>query len=158
MKLVILLAIIGFFFTQTVFGQADSEREQTYEPTKLKLIYDSKYIATTEIVLRDSDGNLISITNANAFRYLDDPIVDEFLEAYEIIDVIEKDGKKYELRQMILLENHGEDSYPYSFISYFQLIVNDTETIEIFRASHHGFAIKSGDVSTITWSILRQVS
>ena len=91
MKLVILLAIVGFFFTQTVFGQ-------TYEETELKLIYDSKYIATAEIVLRDSDGNLISITNANAFRYLDDPIVDEFLEAYEIIDVIEKDGKKYELR------------------------------------------------------------
>ena len=158
MKLIILLAIIGFFFTQTAFGQADNEREQTYEPTKLKLIYDSKYIATAEIVLRDSDGNLISITNANAFRYLDDPIVDEFLETYEIIDVVEKDGKKYELRQILAQENHGEDAYAYAFISYLDLLVNGNETIEIFRALHHGFALKSGDVSTITWSILRQVN
>ena len=149
MKLVILLVIVGFFFTQTVFGQ-------TYEETELKSIYDSKYIASAQIELRNVDGNLLSITNANAIIYLDDPIVDEFLDGYDVIDIVDIDDIKYELRQIVLTESHSKKSYV--FVSFLKLLVDGNETIEIFRALNHGFATNSGDVSTITWSILRQVS
>ena len=44
-------------------------------------IEESKYIASGVSVLRNSDGELISVVRVDATRYLDDPIVDEFLKS-----------------------------------------------------------------------------
>jgi hypothetical protein len=118
-------------------------------------IQGSKYFASALIELRDINGNLVSVTNAIASKYLPNPIVDEFLDQYDIKEIIEKNGKRYELRQIALTEEHPMDSYGFKS----KLIVQDENMnkVVIFGGSNHAFLVKAGDVSTIVWIILREV-
>ncbi|MBM3896879.1 MAG: hypothetical protein FJ360_03990 [Thaumarchaeota archaeon] len=127
-----------------------------YGETELQPIQGSKYVASALIELHDVNGNLVSVTNAHASKYLVDPIVDEFLDQYDVKKIIEKNGKKYELRQIILTEEHPKNSYGFQS----KLIVQDENKnkILIFGGSNHAFLVKSSDVSTIVWNILRLVS
>jgi hypothetical protein len=124
-----------------------------YVEAELQPIQGSKYVASALIEIRDANGNLQSVTSAHASKYLVDPIVDEFLNQYDVKEIIEKDGKRYELRQIVLTEEHPKDSY--SFQS--KLIVQDENKnkVLIFGGSNHAFLVKAGDVSTIVWNILR---
>jgi len=124
-----------------------------YAETSLVPIDDSKYIASAQIELRDSDGNLVGVTTSNAGRYLPDPIVDEFLELYPVKENIMINEKKYELREIVVTEVHQKDSYV--FISHLFVQTENGSTVEIFRGLNHAFLVKSGDESTIMWTILK---
>ena len=127
-----------------------------YAETEFQLIQGSKYVALALIELRDAHGNLVSVTNAHASKYLVDPIVDEFLDQYDVKEIVEKDGKRYELRQIVAIEEHPKDNYGFQS----KLFVQDENKnrILIFTGSNHAFLVKTGDVSTIVWNILRLVS
>lgn len=127
-----------------------------YAEDEFQPIKGSKYFASALIELRDIHGNLVSVTSAHASEYLVDPIVDEFLNQYDVKEIVEKDGKMYELRQIILTEEHPKDSYGFQS----KLIIQDENKnkILIFTGANHAFLVKSGDVSTIVWNILRLVS
>jgi len=142
---VILLLAIVSFVPSIVYA------EDEFQP-----IEESNYVATALIELRDANGNLASITSVQASKYLVDPIVDEFLNQYEVKEIVEKDGKMYELRQIILTEEHPKNSYGFQS----KLIVQDENKnkVLIFTGSNHAFLVNAGDKSTIIWSILRLVS
>ena len=142
--IVILLLVLSSIAPSIVNGE-----------TELQPIQGSKYFASAVIELRDAHGNLVSVTSAQASMYLIDPIVDEFLDQYDVKKIIEKNGKKYELRQIILTEEHPKDGYGFQS----KLIVQDENKnkILIFGGSNHAFLVKAGDVSTIVWNILRLV-
>ncbi|HXV51067.1 MAG TPA: hypothetical protein VD689_02940 [Nitrosopumilaceae archaeon] len=127
-----------------------------YVEAELQSIQGSKYVASAVIELRDVNGNLVSVTSAQASKYLADPIVDEFLDQYDVKEIVEKDGKEYELRQIILTEEHLRDSYGFQS----KLFVQDENKskVLIFTGSNHAFLVKTGDMSTIVWNILRLVS
>lgn len=127
-----------------------------YAEAEFQPIQGSKYVASALIELRDANGNLVSVTSSQASKYLVDPIVDEFLHQYEVKEIVEKDGKKYELRQIILTEEHTKNSYGFQS----KLFVQDENKnkVLIFTGSNHAFLVKTGDKSTIIWSILRLVS
>jgi len=133
--------IAAFLFPTSIYGE-----------TELQSIDGSKYVAVAQIELRDSSGNLVSVTKAIASHYLPDPIVDEFLEQYEVKEFVELKGKVYELRQIVLTEEHPKDSYGFDSKLLLQA---ENRKIEIFSGLNHGFQVKSGDVSTIVWTILR---
>ena len=44
-------------------------------------IKDSKYKASAVSVVRNAEGELVSVVRVEASRYLDDPIVDQFLNS-----------------------------------------------------------------------------
>lgn len=127
-----------------------------YGEVELQPIQGSKYFASALVELRDANGNLVSVTNAQASKYRPDPIVDEFLKQYDVKETIEKDGKNYELRQVTLTEEHTEDGYGFQSKLFIQ--DENKNKILIFGGSNHAFLVKSGDISTIIWTILRLVS
>lgn len=144
-KSFVLLLVLASIVPTTVYGEAE-----------LQPIQGSKYFASALIELRDANGNLVSVTNAQASKYLPDPIVDEFLEQYNVRETVEKDGKSYKLRQVTLTEEHQKDSYGFQSKLFIQ--DENKNKILIFGGSNHAFLVKSGDVSTIVWTILRLVS
>ena len=143
--IVILLLVLASIVPSIVYGE-----------TELQPIQGSKYAASALIELRDATGNLVSVTSAHASKYLADPIVDEFLDQYDVKEIIEKDGKRYELRQIVLTEEHPKDSYGFQSKLFVQDENNDR--VLIFGGSNHAFLVKAADESTIIWTILREVS
>ncbi len=142
MKILFIFVIIAaFLFPTSIYGETEPQS-----------IDGSKYVAVAQIELRDSSGNLVSVTKAIASHYLPDPIVDEFLEQYEVKEFVELKGKVYELRQIVLTEEHPKDSYGFESTLLLQA---ENQKIEIFSGLNHAFQVKSGDVSTIVWTILR---
>lgn len=141
MILFIFVTIAAFLFPTSIYGETEPQS-----------IDGSKYVAVAQIELRDSSGNLVSVTKAIASHYLPDPIVDEFLEQYEVKEFVELKGKVYELRQIVLTEEHPKDSYVFESTLLLQA---ENRKIEIFSGLNHAFQVKSGDVSTIVWTILR---
>jgi len=139
--LFIYVTIAAFLFPTSIYGETEPQS-----------IDGSKYVAVAQIELRDSSGNLVSVTKAIASHYLPDPIVDEFLEQYEVKEFVELKGKVYELRQIVLTEEHPKDSYVFESTLLLQA---ENRKIEIFSGLNHAFQVKSGDVSTIVWTILR---
>lgn len=139
--LFIFVTIAVFLFPTSIYGETEPQS-----------IDGSKYVAVAQIELRDSSGNLVSVTKAIASHYLPDPIVDEFLEQYEVKEFVELKGKVYELRQIVLTEEHPKDSYVFESTLLLQA---ENRKIEIFSGLNHAFQVKSGDVSTIVWTILR---
>lgn len=135
------MIIAAFLFPTSIYGETEPQS-----------IDGSKYVAVAQIELRDSSGNLVSVTKAIASHYLPDPIVDEFLEQYEVKEFVELKGKVYELRQIVLTEEHPKDSYG---LESTLLLQAENRKIEIFSGLNHAFQVKSGDVSTIVWTILR---
>ena len=58
---------------------------------ELEDIEDSKYIASAITIIRNSNGELISLTKTDATRYSPNPILDEFLNANS--EYLVKQGK-----------------------------------------------------------------
>lgn len=141
----VLLLIFASIVPTTVYGEAE-----------LQPIQGSKYFASALVELRDANGSLVSVTNAQASKYRSDPIVDEFLKQYDVKETIVKDGKNYELRQVTLIEKHTKDGYGFQSKLFIQ--DENKNKILIFGGSNHAFLVKSGDISTIIWTILRLAS
>ena len=145
MKIIAILLLLVSIVPSIVYGEI-----------YLQPIQGSKYVASAVIELRDKNENLVSVTNAQASKYLVDPVIDEFLDQYDVKEIIEKDEKMYELRQIILTEEYSKDSYGFKSM----LIVQDENNnkVVIFGGSNHAFLVKTGEVSTIVWNILRLVN
>ena len=135
-------------------------------------IEESKYRATAVSIVRDSDGNLISVVKIDATRYLDDPIVDIFLNSDPKYFVktgnvnqqnvsLYRTVAEYNNPECLerLFEVSGYDSkcewYHRAFVT--MLGVNDGETGEkfsIFRGLNHGFVVKPLYTVNTIWDII----
>ena len=135
-------------------------------------IDDSKYSATAVSIVRNADGELISVVRIDATRYLADPIVDEFLNSNP--DMLIKTGvvdkQKVNLYRTIAEYNNPEclerlfdvsgydnkcEWYHRAFVTMLGVNKDDTgEKFTIFRGLNHGFVVKPlYDVTTI-WDII----
>jgi len=134
-------------------------------------IEESKYRASGVSVVRNSDGELISVIRVDATRYLDDPIIDRFLESNP--DYLVKEGtvkgEKVSLHEII-----ADYQYPECLEEVFDVIgynnecewyhrayvtmlgVNDEEgkSHHIFRGLNHVFTVKSLDNVKTIWHII----
>ena len=134
-------------------------------------IDESKYRATGVSILRNSDGELISVARVDATRYLDDPIVDKFLKSNP--DFLIKQGTVNGER-VSLHEIEANYLYPECLEEVFDVIgyknecawyhrayvtmlgVNDEkgESHTIFRGLNHVFTVKSLDNVKTIWHII----
>ena len=134
-------------------------------------IEESKYRASGISVLRNSDGELISVVRVDATRYLDDPIIDIFLESNP--DYLKKQGTingekitLHEIKAKYLYPECLEEKFDVSGYddkcewyhrAYVTMLgVNDEkgETYTIFRGLNHVFTVKSFDDVTTIWHII----
>ena len=104
MKKIILVLIFAFGFGYVFVTSADAEILDIEVSTSgdLKKINDSKYKATAISVLRDSDGQLLSVIKTSATRYLDKSITDEFIDTLPVIKKGIFNGKNLEMTQVTL--------------------------------------------------------
>ena len=84
MKEIICLAIIGFSLVSlfTVGASAQSLHVDV-NVGDLKEIEESNYKVQAYSVLRNSDGELISVVKTVATRYLDKPVTNQFLDTLD---------------------------------------------------------------------------
>ena len=134
-------------------------------------IDDSKYRATGLNVVRNAEGELISVVRVDATRYLDDPIVDKFLNSdpknmIKTGIIREQSVSLYRIEAVYnyheclpeLFEVPGYfDSciwYHRAFVTMLGVNDPDGERHEIFRGLNHGFTVKPLDVVTTYWDII----
>ena len=168
-KLAILIICLAVFSVFSVNAFAQSLYVDVSEGKLIK-IKDSKYIASSINVLRNSDGDLISVVKTDASRYLLDPKTDQFLDMYPIFKEGVLNGKNIEMRQISVEYNYQEciqemydvpgysdqcDWYHRAHVTSLGITDNVGEPFEIFRGLNHSYIVKPEDTVTSFWTIIR---
>ena len=171
MKRISLLMILAFGFTVVFVTSANAEVLNVEIDTAggLKKIDDSKYKATAVSVLRNSDGELVSVIKTTATRYLDKSITDEFIDTLPVMKKGTLNGKNLEMTQVALdydytkcltelyeVPGYTEQCNWYHRATVTILGVNsEGQTYELFRGLNHSYSVKPLDTVTSYWAIIR---
>jgi len=168
-KLAILIMCLAVFSVFSVNAFAQSLYVDVSEGELIK-IKDSKYVASSINVLRNSDGDLISVVKTDASRYLLDPKTDQFLDMYPIFKEGVLNGKNIEMRQISVEYNYQEciqemydvpgyseqcNWYHRAHVTSLGITDNVGEPFEIFRGLNHSYIVKPEDTVTSFWTIIR---
>ena len=168
-KLAILIICLAVFSVFSVNAFAQSLYVDVSEGKLIK-IKDSKYLASSVNVLRNSDGDLISVVKTDASRYLLDPKTDQFLDMYPIFKEGVLNGKNIEMRQISVEYNYQEciqemydvpgyseqcNWYHRAHVTSLGITDNVGEPFEIFRGLNHSYIVKPEDTVTSFWTIIR---
>ena len=100
MKYLLLIIISVSFasvFSVNAFGQSLYVNPDEDNLIKIK---DSKYFASSINVLRNSNGDLISVVKTDASKYLPNPITDQFIDTLPIVKEGIFNAKNIEMRQV----------------------------------------------------------
>ena len=152
--------------------QADATLYVDASIADMEKIKDSKYKASAVSIIRNAEGELMSVVRVEASRYLDDPIVDQFLNSDPnmLVKTGTLNNEKLSLYRTIAdydnpqcLEkqfdvpgyNNECDWYHRAFVTMLGVTKDDTgEQSTIFRGLNHGFVVKPlYDIITI-WDII----
>ena len=171
MKKIHLLMILAFGFTVVFVTSANAEVLNVEIDTAggLKKIDDSKYKASAVSVLRNSDGELVSVIKTTATRYLDKSITDEFIDTLPVMKKGTLNGKNLEMTQVALdydytkcltelyeVPGYTEQCNWYHRATVTILGVNsEGQTYELFRGLNHSYSVKPLDTVTSYWTIIR---
>ena len=171
MKKISLLIILAFGLTVVFVTSANAEvlNVETSPSSGLKKIDDSKYKATAVSVLRNSDGELVSVIKTTATRYLDKSITDEFIDTLPVMKKGTLNGKNLEMTQVALdydytkcltelyeVPGYTEQCNWYHRATVTILGVNsEGQTYELFRGLNHSYSVKPLDTVTSYWTIIR---
>ena len=171
MKKISLLMILAFGFTVVFVTSANAEVLNVEMDTAggLKKIDDSKYKASAISVLRNSDGELVSVIKTTATRYLDKSITDDFIDTLPVMKKGTLNGKNLEMTQVALdydytkcltemyeVPGYTEQCNWYHRATATILGVNsEGQSYELFRGLNHSYSIKPLDTVTSYWTIIR---
>ena len=171
MKKISLLMILAFGFTVVFVTSANAEILNVEMDTAggLKKIDDSKYKASAISVLRNSDGELVSVIKTTATRYLDKSITDDFIDTLPVMKKGTLNGKNLEMTQVALdydytkcltemyeVPGYTEQCNWYHRATATILGVNsEGQSYELFRGLNHSYSIKPLDTVTSYWTIIR---
>ncbi len=171
MKKIILSCIIGLslitVLSTNVYGQSLYEDIHSGD---LKKIKDSKYLASNISVVRNAEGELISVVKTDATRYLPKTVTDKFLDTLPVLKKGNVNGQNLSMMQITVEYNYdkcltdmyqvpGYDEqcnwYHRPFVT--SLAVNDEngDRFELFRGLNHSYSVKPSDSVTSHWTILR---
>ena len=171
MRKIALLTILAFGVTVVFVTSANAEVLNVEIDTAggLKKIDDSKYKASAISVLRNSDGELVSVIKTTATRYLDKSITDEFIDTLPVMKKGTLNGKNLEMTQVALdydytkcltelyeVPGYTEQCNWYHRATVTILGVNsEGQTYELFRGLNHSYSVKPLDTVTSFWTIIR---
>ena len=171
MRKIALLTILAFGVTVVFVTSANAEVLNVEIDTAggLKKIDDSKYKASAISVLRNSDGELVSVIKTTATRYLDKSVTDEFIDTLPVMKKGTLNGKNLEMTQVALdydytkcltemyeVPGYTEQCNWYHRATATILGVNsEGQSYELFRGLNHSYSIKPLDTVTSYWTIIR---
>ena len=166
---ILIVLIIPFFgtnaFAQTLYTEA--------YVGELKEIDDSKYRASAVTIIRNANGELIGLTKSDASRYLDNPILDEFLNSKP--EYLVKQGKINEqnvnwynikveysnpkcTEKVFDVPGFNDKCNWYHRAAKTMLGLTDNEGVEhiIFSGLNHAQILKSDYHVKIFWNVITQ--
>tara|TARA_B100001250_G_scaffold105011_1_gene88598 strand:- start:1734 stop:2252 length:519 start_codon:yes stop_codon:yes gene_type:complete len=170
MKYLILIAIsisLASVFSVNAFGQSLYVNPDEDNLIKIK---DSKYFASSINVLRNSNGELISVVKTEASRYLPNPITDQFIDTLPIMKEGIFNTKNIEMRQVEVNYNYEKcitemyqvpgyadqcNWYHRAYVTSLGINNDKDERFEIFRGLNHSYTVKPSDSVTSFWTIIR---
>ena len=170
MKHLILIAIaisLASVFSVNAFGQSLYVNPDEDNLIKIK---DSKYFASSINVLRNSNGELISVVKTEASRYLPNPITDQFIDTLPIMKEGIFNSKSIEMRQVEVNYNYEKcitemyqvpgyeeqcNWYHRAYVTSLGINNEKGERFEIFRGLNHSYTVKPSDSVTSFWTIIR---
>ena len=172
MRKIVLLIILAFGFSVVFVTSANAEVLNVEIDTAggLKKIDDSKYKASAISVLRNSDGELLSVVKTSATRYLDKSVTDEFIDTLPVMKKGILNGKNLEMTQVTLnydyakcltelyeVPGYTEQCNWYHRATATILGVTDEtgKQFELFRGLNHSYSVKPLDSVTSYWTIIR---
>ena len=172
MKKIQIVLLFSLCIIPIFISQVDATLYVDASISDMDKIKDSKYKASAVSIVRNAEGELMSVVRVEASRYLDDPIVDQFLKSDPnmLIKTGTLNNEKLSLYRTIAeydnpqcLEkqfdvpgyNNECDWYHRAFVTMLGVTEDDTgEQFTIFRGLNHGFVVKPlYDVITI-WDII----
>ena len=170
MKYLLLIVISVSFasvFSVSAFGQSLYVNPDEDDLIKIK---DSKYFASSINVLRNSNGDLISVVKTDASKYLPNPITDQFIDTLPIIKEGIFNAKNIEMRQVEVNYNYEKcitemyqvpgyadqcNWYHRAYVTSLGINNDKGERFEIFRGLNHSYTVKPSDSVTSFWTIIR---
>ena len=170
MKYLLLIIISVSFasvFSVSAFGQSLYVNPDEDDLVKIK---DSKYFASSINVLRNSNGELISVVKTEASKYLPNPITDQFIDTLPIMKEGIINTKNIEMRQVEVNYNYEKciteiyqvpgysdqcNWYHRAYVTSLGINNEKGERFEIFRGLNHSYTVKPSDSVTSFWTIIR---
>ena len=170
MKYLILIVIsisLASVFSVNVFAQSLYVNPDEDNLIKIK---DSNYFASSINVLRNSNGELISVVKTEASRYLPNPITDQFIDTLPIMKEGIFNTKNIEMRQVEVNYNYEKcitemyqvpgyadqcNWYHRAYVTSLGINNDKDERFEIFRGLNHSYTVKPSDSVTSFWTIIR---
>ena len=170
MRYLILIVIsisLASIFSVNAFGQSLYVNPDEDNLIKIK---DSKYFASSINVLRNSNGDLISVVKTDASKYLPNPITDQFIDTLPIIKEGIFNAKNIEMRQVEVNYNYEKcitemyqvpgyadqcNWYHRAYVTSLGINNDKGERFEIFRGLNHSYTVKPSDSVTSFWTIIR---
>jgi len=114
----------------------------------------SEYLAHVQIQVRNAQGSLVSITEADAIKFLPHPLTDEFLDLIPVKETVSINGKTFEKREIKTAFTANENT----FISSTRLVSDKfRDPIVVFFTLNHAYTVERGDNITAYWTVLRAV-
>ena len=109
MKKIILSCIIGLSLIAVLSTSAYAQSLYVdAHAGELKKIEGSKYLASNISVLRNADGELISVVKTDASRYLPKPVTDKFLDTLPILKKGNVNGENLSMMQITVEYNYDK--------------------------------------------------
>ena len=170
MRYLILFVIsisLASIFSVNAFGQSLYVNPDEDNLIKIK---DSKYFASSINVLRNSNGELISVVKTEASKYLPNPITDQFIDTLPIMKEGIINTKNIEMRQVEVNYNYEKciteiyqvpgysdqcNWYHRAYVTSLGINNDKDERFEIFRGLNHSYTVKPSDSVTSFWTIIR---
>ena len=170
MKYLILIVIsisLASVFSVNAFGQSLYVNPDEDNLIKIK---DSKYFASSINVLRNSNGELISVVKTDASKYLPNPVTDQFIDTLPIMKEGIFNSKSIEMRQVEVNYNYEKcitemyqvpgyeeqcNWYHRAYVTSLGVNNDKGERFEIFRGLNHSYTVKPSDSVTSFWTIIR---
>ena len=170
MKYLILIVIsisLASVFSVNAFAQSLYVNPDEDSLIKIK---DSKYFASSINVLRNSNGELISVVKTEASKYLPNPITDQFIDTLPIMKEGIINTKNIEMRQVEVNYNYEKciteiyqvpgysdqcNWYHRAYVTSLGINNEKGERFEIFRGLNHSYTVKPSDSVTSFWTIIR---
>ncbi len=117
------------------------------------IAHDSVYDIKLRATVRDSSGNLVSISESSNTRYLPYPITDEIFERHLIEEGVIIDGKAYNIAQRIDVERAIDDAtgaFAFTITKY-------GHELDVFLGFVPMILTEPGEKITVEWRIQKEI-
>ena len=126
---------------------------QFFKGAPSRLAHDSVFDINLRVTVRDSSGNLVSVSEASNTRYLPYSITEEVFERYMIEENIVLDGKVYDIAQKTDLMTATDDATGLFGLS----VTKYGHEFDVFLGFAPMIFTEIDDKITIEWRILKEL-